>query len=873
MSLGGIIGAVGGALLGAAIVIGTMGWGAPVAAIVVGVSLGASVGTTIGLLVDPIRMDMPGPGEPEKFDMPKNQEGATITEILGTVPLAGYFVRYWGARTVETTAESGGKGGGGGGSQVTGYEYYLSWVWVLCKGPIDNVFSIQASNEYKDIKWRGKLDYSGNAGTDVSLLDMGTATIYMGGDNNIDSAVAGAFPTTACKYKGQALFIAKDLKIGKANRVPALQVVCRRIPISTIIDDASVNYFDYNAAAAVEYVMLSMCGLPTSVIDDFSFGSTACWCQQNGIGVSMSMNQQQSGASYIDTILQHFQGLLRWSNGKFYLTFMARLLLENPDPATRIAGTLTNQNITKLPTLSRGTWIDCISEVKVQYSRIVLINATNGEVTTPWLIGYAWQIQGLPEPEGIEIEYMENMTEQDIITMLEAGTHAVITKDALAGTFDMGVRMQSGRYNSKTVRLGLFSSEKPASWMARRIQKNESYPCAKMDVTVNRDLIRCQPGDMVGVYYIWPSGALINAYMRVMAVKEDGPDSEDIVLSLSEDPDVMGYDMDRPVGMDPYYNEGATLNPFVYQRAIEAPYIISGADVQIVTLATRVSGNEQGYNIYYSSDGVNYSLQGNSKFFNPSGTLVLNLPITDDIDWNGFQVDMEPRDIAYISSVNEVDIYGYTNMAVIGDEILTFRDFTPITATRYQLNQVTRGRFGTLQAEHAAGARMYFLGNGRMGVLNIDALSAGSTAYIKLQPYDARGSILVSQATAMTVNLTGEALAPYAPVNLEANGETVNATYSTDIVLAWVARLKEDGAGLEAISGQYPTGSRDYDGLFRVRVYNGMTLVHTENAINALTWTYSGGSASEYRIMVENYNTVSGVNYYSDPAEIIVRKI
>lgn len=446
----------------------------------------------------------------------------------------------------------------------------------------------------------------------------------------------------------------------------------------------------------------------------------------------------------------------------------------------------------------------------------------------------------------------------------------IVIKEAIVGTRDKGGMMMAGRPNPKTIKMSYFTTDEAAKWICKKQMKRLAYPFSAVEVNVNRNLHRVQVGDVIHIYYEMTPTSIVNGFYTVVKIEEEAPDSEIIKLSLVEEAEMIGLE-GEPDLEDRYYSgERTTPGPFAYQAAFEAPWHLSGEEVWLVTLGTRVTGQEIGYDVHLSMDGSQYDRITTANRFNPSGALVeAYSDDTDTIDDIGFTVDMEDVDLTQIQTVTEQDIYGTRNLAILGEEIITFRDFTPLGGTLYRVSHVVRGRFGTQREEHAANERFFFLGNG-YGAMTATILQPGNTVFAKLDPYTGRSIVPLSDCEPQSVEVVGKCYYPLCPINLAANDECAFPTYEAgeDIVFTWGARIRGQGTGIGTVSTTAP-GEKTWEGLFQLQLFSGGILLQSVSDIDDIEWTltwaannaFVTGGISEINVKVQNYQLVNGVRY------------
>lgn len=373
-TVGQIIGGVVGAVVGYYV-------GGPYGAVV-----GASMGMGLGAYIDPIRPDIPQPGQPQisELNINTSTEGSTLFDVLGTTKIsAANFIWYGNSRSVaveETQTTEGGKGGGSTSTTyVTGYEYYLSWALAICSGPISAVHTIYSNDTsvYNEVLYAA--DYPAGY-ADITLGNgMGACRIYFGTETQTqDPTMAAALGTTITPpYRGTAYALFNDVLIGDYNRAPSMRFVVSKTPATALttpgteeIDDIRyVGVYDYNPAYAVYYILTFHLDFKEEWINTQSFISAAEKLFVEGHGLSILFDSNAGAINYLETILSHFQGMLKYGNdGKFHLKLFRK------DEEVYDLEVLDEDDFTERPVVDRGSHMELINELRTQYS---LMNFTS----------------------------------------------------------------------------------------------------------------------------------------------------------------------------------------------------------------------------------------------------------------------------------------------------------------------------------------------------------------------------------------------------------------------------------------------------------------------------------------------------------------
>lgn len=385
MTTGGFLGAAVG--LAAALLIPGVGWA--LGAAMVGAGFG------IGMALDPLQPDIPSPGQPPtgELQITTAEYGLPVTDILGTVKLAGNLLWYCCDHVVEETEQQEVQGGKGGSTQsqtvVTGYKYYLSWALGICLGPVDTLYTIYRN---EDVVWSGELHRPVSGGKrSIYIESMETTIEFFYGTSdqepltalcrhlaagNTGGGAGAPVGSGACNddtnlnipYRNLCWAYISDAYIGDYNRPPTLRFVVTKRPSITDKDAATVGdaykdigKYDYNPAHAVWYVQDVLAGLPKSFMDPTSFAAVAKTLYEEGRGLSISFHQYQEALTYIEAITAHVDMRERYDiDGTLHLKLIradvAAASLPLIDDNTIVEGSLQ---------MGRKSWIDTYNEIKV----------------------------------------------------------------------------------------------------------------------------------------------------------------------------------------------------------------------------------------------------------------------------------------------------------------------------------------------------------------------------------------------------------------------------------------------------------------------------------------------------------------------------
>src|SRR5574337_83119 len=206
--VGGIVGAIAGALLAPATAGASLTWGL----------YGAQIGMIAGGLLDPPKGPSQHGPSPDQLRLTTSTYGANIPRVYGTCPVAGNVVWLEGDKYRVKKKKSGGKGGG----SVTTYKIFATFAVVLCEGPIVGLRRLWLGSE---------LVYDGAAATTAGVIKSGKSKsswkLYTGTDSQQPDpryqADKGA--NAASGWPGLAYIVFYDLPLEKwQNTLAGVQI-------------------------------------------------------------------------------------------------------------------------------------------------------------------------------------------------------------------------------------------------------------------------------------------------------------------------------------------------------------------------------------------------------------------------------------------------------------------------------------------------------------------------------------------------------------------------------------------------------------------------------------------------------------------------
>lgn len=232
----------------------------------------------------------------------------------------------------------------------------------------------------------------------------------------------------------------------------------------------------------------------------------------------------------------------------------------------------------------------------------------------------------------------------------------------------------------------------------------------------------------------------------------------------------------------------------------------SDDDAGFYAAACGLAAGWRGAALYQSSDGgATYSMLAALASNATLGTVTNMLG-----DFHGGNVPDELNSITVVlvhgtlASVPYASFIGGAQAAVVGSEILYFRDATLNGDGSYTLKGLLRGRRGSEYAmdAHVAGERFVLLNPATVTRIAASTADIGVARLYKAVTY---GSSLAATPAQSFTNV-GAGLKPYAPVQLGGGRDAAG-----NVMLTWVRRTRVSGEWRDAVDVPLGEGGEAYD--------------------------------------------------------------
>lgn len=255
-------------------------------------------------------------------------------------------------------------------------------------------------------------------------------------------------------------------------------------------------------------------------------------------------------------------------------------------------------------------------------------------------------------------------------------------------------------------------------------------------------------------------------------------------------------------------------------------------DAGFYAIATSTDTKWKGATLYQSGDG------GDSYTAVMSLTTKATMGVTLDIlgDFGGGNILDELNHITVslyygeLSSVTYSQFINGAQAAIIGDEIILFRDATLNDDGTYTLTGLLRGRRGTewAMSTHEAGERFILLGQSTMKRVPQETADIGMTRLYKAVTVGQ----LVADAESYSFTNEGAGLKPYAPAHLGGGRDASN-----NLTINWVRRTRISGEWRNSVDVPLGEASEAYE----VEIWNSgySTLLRTITGLSSPTASYS----------------------------------
>lgn len=644
----------------------------------------------------------------EQLNIANASSAYAVPVIFGTQRLAGNFLRYdedtFESEAIEEEVESGGKGGGSSETQVTGYKYFLSFEYGLCMGPVDGVWQVISDPGQLELLDNDELllfngaDYLELDATNQGEDQGGTITIYRG-DNNQNRG-NDDYDNDGMNYRHVCWAMFDHYHMGPNPAPNSYQFELTRWPVcldenSQVVsglerrgsfNSGSDQYNDANPAAILYEILTNKVwgrGMDPTLIDKESFKDASQYFANQNLGMSFSINEQQSLSDIVESVRLHVDTILVWNGSEV----RCRVLMDESKAYDDIlkldANTLRDLEVT------RPAWPDVVNEVRCEF-----------------------------------VSREDNYEPQNVIVQ------------------NIGAIDTVGQINSKKIGLRGFSTWDNADRTAKRLLSDISYPAATIRFKVDRygSIIEC--GDLIELHWSEWSDGEVTSWWRVASVSDAQQDANGIEITAQEEVELAAQEsapetftqpvptweqatpvakgevtLSAPKGQAPLLD----LNP---SSVYEMPPLLAEGENKLLWTAQRKTTAAQSAALYWSRSGLG-DFKGIAKIpcWALTGTLVgtLGTEYRDSNRSSGITISLNQDTFdgpTLLGSANkvltdsdhlDVLIAKPQDILIIDREIFQIGKSTSLGSGQYLLENYIRARYDTAQASHSNGAEVVFI--------------------------------------------------------------------------------------------------------------------------------------------------------------------
>lgn len=786
----------------------------------------------IGELLRPKpKFESPKPNSLGDFNFPTAQEGRTIPVGWGTFKCEGPNVTWYGDLSVEAIKQKQKTGLFSSTKVTVGYKYSLGVEHSICFGPIDDFISL--SFDDKDVPLVGK-----TVGADEITFTMDSKTLFgkekeQGGVSGFVRVYRGTFTQTQNQYMRGVLgkveipayrpicrVVFEHCYLGNAGNIPPPVFVIRRTPnpLGLTLGRHNLNG-DANPANIVFEILTDKTwgmAIPPSLIDTADFINVANTLAEEGLGLSMFVDNTQGGKELIAEVMRHIDGVLYQD----FATGLYRIALVRDDYDAETALLLDESNIVPGSfEFGRGSWEDTQNTVIVSY-----------------------------------VDREQNFTQR------------TVQVQNLANISARGGIIEAEQYDF----LG-FSNPEAALKTAARVLKTVSSPLSKVSLRTNRVAYTLRPGSVFRLS--WPALGISSVVYRVTEIDYGTVEQPEISITAVEDifsVSVVAFTSPGPSG---WVNPVSGPQPLAAQRLVEAPRVFYGDSRMVVTLAARDGGQDLGYLVYADpAGGAAYTEIADVPGFTPTGLLMAGYGAsTHGLDTVGFTIGATSG-MDSLDDATATERGAGQNLVLIDNELLAWTTKVDNGDGTYTFTGVLQGVLDTVPTHHAAGTRVWFITDG-FGLTSLEPYLSDVTVSAKLRPYTVRQTLPLGDAVAMSLTTASRAAKPYGPSNVRVNGlyfrDAVIPGGTDPLVLTWHHRDRLQQVGATTVLQQDAASVGPEAGVtYTVKLYGeDGALKHTESGLTGTSYTWTTEVADS---MIPDGSGTPGAYRYNSAGRVVI---
>ena len=716
-----------------------------------------AVGTLLMELVRPKpQIEDARPAGLGDFSFPTATEGRCVPIVWGSVKITGPNVVWYGNYRIEEITEEVKTGLFSSDDVVTGHRYYVGLQFALCRGP-GVVLTRISINEGSG--WIGEIsadDVSGGIFNDNLLGGETTGQggmgggfrFYTGSKTQPVNAYLSTHQSVDVAYRGTSYLVWEGGWVGNQASIPPWAFYIRRIPDGLGLASSNPGAEEPHTGGCnpmnVLYEILTDTDwgmhVSPSDIDLTNFRACAGTLFDEGNGFSMMLDSARNVEDVIREIERQIDGSVYFDRvSALWTCKLARF-----DYVVDDLPLFDESNVLELTDYTRQTWEETVNQVRVKYA----------DQTKEFNESYA---------------LAQDMANSDL-------QQAVVSSDVtFPGVKDATLANQ-------------------LAWRELRVM---SFPIGKINIKVNRDGFQLTPGAVFKFSRL--RLGISNVVYRVSKLNLGNTDNEEITIYAVQDVFAAGVGtFGAPIA------SGWTGDPETALAPVTGDTLVLEAPRQLVIQDTYAPAQQP--RVWM---GARWPGGGTIKFdvYSRAGTArplinafaadvsINKFLIVGELDANvpAYGTTAVRPAVSYTIDVNEVDtlaslvIDGGTSLitnlltiAYVDGEYIGFQQVTDQGAGVYRLAGLWRGLFHTAPKAHAAGARIWFLGQSGGGLSRISLTSAQDEVDVQLRSRDVVETLAQGDVPIEDIHLDTVWKCPLAPRDPVLHSSYAPATVSLD---------------------------------------------------------------------------------------------
>lgn len=578
-------------------------------------------------------------------------------------------------------------------------------------------------------------------------------------------------------YRGICYAVLKDFYVGVSSSPRAMNFVVRRCPDPFAMGSSFANLGgDANGAFAVYDLLTNSrygLGILPGRIDETAFRYAATLLKNEGLGVSMLFDSQQTGDQLIGEILRHIDGVL-------YVDLQTGLW------------TIKLARGDYDPTMIDELTVDDIE--KVQYARA------------------SW----------------EETSNQVTLSYIDRGSD-FNTRTVKAE--DNGNIAISGEVRTENVTFNGLSNGAAAALVASRCLKGFTYPLSKITITVNRKAWGYRIG---GVFKLtWSPLGLVGEVFRIIRIGYGEVAAGKITIDAVEDIFGLNFTVYDPPPSSGWINPTGAPTAPAFQRLVEVPLQLAATSaIYVMALVSRAEGTDHKYLVYQPVASLDTKTNEVTSFA-PIGLLLGKyLAATSAFDTTGLTLQVNGIDLNLLVNTDAGGVNFGTNLALIEDELISWETSTLNSDGTVTLAGILRGVMDTVPADHPSGALVVFVTDGS-GLTQDAPYGSDQTVQAKILPENNSGIFPLGSASYISTVTRSRTLRPYPPGNVCEQGSGYGVRFTTtigDMIVTWSSRNRlTQLAGVVMVPQDHGAIAGETGQIFKVVIVIAGSIVRTVN--------------------------------------------